>query len=108
MTPVLPSAAPQFLLTISIGYDLHELVEDALLEHPEWAPGFTVSEALGHGSEARLVTASEKVRGHARQMLFKIIAPEAACRAILQLVGETVPGSGAFYWLHPVTEAGEI
>lgn len=99
--------APQ-LLTLIVPWPLAEAVEDLLLAHPELVPGFTASQSDGHGSEVRLVSAAERVRGHARQMRFQLVAEAAEIEQILALLSPRFDGSGIFYWLLPVVEAGRL
>lgn len=96
------------LLTLIVPWALHEAVEDLLLAHPELVPGFTSSRTDGHGSEVRLVSAAERVRGHARQMRFQLVAEATAVEQILALLSPRFVGSGIFYWLLPVVEAGRL
>ena len=96
------------LLTLIVPWAWQEAVEDLLLAHPEMVPGFTATPSNGHGSEARLVSAMERVRGHARQMRFQLVASEAQARQILALLSPRFDNSGIFYWLLPVIEAGRL
>ncbi len=96
------------LLTLIVPWALHEALEDLLLAHPDIVAGFTAAPVDGHGSEARLVTAVERVRGHARQMRFQLATTASGAQRILELLKPRFAGGGVFYWLIPVIEAGHL
>lgn len=98
----------QQLLTLIVPWAVHEAIEDILLAHPDIVPGFVAAPVDGHGSEARLVTAVERVRGHARQMRFQLVLDPAGARQILDLLQARFAGAGVFYWQIPVTAAGRL
>lgn len=100
--------SPHQLLTLIVPWALAEAVEDLLLAHPDIVPGFTSNRTDGHGSEVRLVSAAERVRGHAQRMRFQLLADAAELQQIRALLSPRFDGSGIFYWVTPVVEAGRL
>lgn len=96
------------LLTLIVPLDLAETVEDLLLARPELVSGFTAVQADGHGSELPLLSAEERVSGHAPRCLIQTIAPEATLRTLLDDLKASLPGANLFYWLSPILARGRL
>ena len=60
-------------LTLIAPRQLREELFDYLSEQTDLVTGFTASDAAGHGAEVRLHTAAERVKGHADQVVVRVI-----------------------------------
>ena len=96
------------LLSLTLPNDVVQHVEDLLLSRPDLVPGFTASNADGHGSVVQLVEPGELVAGHAPRTQIRMIGPEDNMRAVLVLLKAQLPRANLFYWLVPVIEMGRL
>ncbi len=96
------------LLSLTLPNDVVQHVEDLLLSRPDLVPGFTASNADGHGSVVQLVEPGELVAGHAPRTQIRMIGPEDNMRAVLALLKTQLPRANLFYWLVPVIEMGRL
>lgn len=96
------------LLSLTLPTGMAQDIEDLLLAHPALVPGFTTSQADGHGSAVRLVEPAELVRGHSPRTQFRLVGSLADMQAILALLKEHYPHANIFYWIVPVLEFGRI
>lgn len=96
------------LLTLIVPLDLAETVEDLLLACPELVDGFTAIRADGHGSALPLLSAEERVSGHAPRCLIQTVATERSLRMLLDQLKAALPGASLHYWLSPILERGHL
>ncbi len=96
------------LLSLTLGNDIAQHVEDLLLSRPDLVPGFTTSQANGHGANVTLVEAAELVSGHAPRTQIRMIGSEAHLRSVLALLKSELPQAKLYYWLVPVIESGHL
>lgn len=96
------------LLSLTLPNDVAQDVEDFLLSRPDLVPGFTASQAEGHGSVIKLVEPGELVSGHSPRTQIRMVGSEAQMRAVLALVKDKLPHANIFYWLMPVIEMGRL
>ena len=90
-------------LTLIAGRELQQELFDYLSEQADVVPGFTASEAAGHGPTVRLPSAAERVRGHADRVLVRIIMEEQAAQRLLERLRAAFAGGHLVYWTAPVT-----
>ncbi|MDP3440021.1 MAG: DUF3240 family protein [Azonexus sp.] len=96
------------LLSLTLPSDVTQLVEDFLLSRPDLVPGFTTSQANGHGAVIPLVAPSELVSGHAPRTHIRMVGNEDDMRHILKLIKSELPNANVFFWLIPVIEMGRL
>jgi hypothetical protein len=95
-------------LTLILPLALEEAVIDTLLEHPEWASGFTSMEVSGHGQAMAHATTSEAVLGRARRIrIVVVLAPDAA-QQLLDLLKSRYPHPEAAYWTTAIHSFGRF
>jgi hypothetical protein len=95
-------------LTLILPLALEEAVIDTLLEHPEWASGFTSMEVSGHGQAMAHATTSEAVLGRARRIrIVVVLAPDAA-QQLLDLLKSRYPHPEAVYWITAIQSFGRF
>ncbi|WP_454625417.1 DUF3240 family protein [Bradyrhizobium cenepequi] len=95
-------------LTLIAARSLRDELFDYLTERRDLVWGFTASEADGHGPNVELQTAAEQVKGHADQMLVRMILTQADAAQLLADMRTAFAGSRLTYWIMPVTEFGLI
>lgn len=95
-------------LTLIAGRSLREELFDYLSEQSDLASGFTASDVAGHGPDVRLQTSAERVRGHADELMVKIILQAQAATELLEGLRTAFAGSRIVYWIMPVSEIGVI
>ncbi|WP_348697956.1 DUF3240 family protein [Duganella fentianensis] len=96
------------LLTLTLPAALEDDVLDFLLDHPEWAGGYTVTEAQGMGRGMRLSSTMEQVQGRRRSRQVAIAGEGAQLRQLLAALAQQIPSSEVSYWLLPMTEFGRL
>lgn len=96
------------LLSLALPVAVEDAVLDVLLAHPDLVPGFTTTRGEGHGAGVSLDTPVERVRGSARRLVVRIVAPRATADAVLVLLREHLTGANLYYWITPVLDAGRI
>lgn len=99
---------PDVLLTLVMPPDVAQHIEDLLLTRPDLVPGFTVTDAEGHGSAIPLTADAELVAGHAPRKCLRTVGPEAAKREALAMIKQELPHANVFYWITPIIEAGHL
>ncbi|MFC0170258.1 DUF3240 family protein [Pseudoduganella danionis] len=101
---------PRFdtLLTLTLPVALEDDVLDFLLDHPQWAGGYTVTDAHGMGRGMRLSTTMEQVQGRRRSKQVAIAGQEQPLRQLLAALAAQIPSSEVSYWLQPLTEFGRL
>jgi hypothetical protein len=95
-------------LTLIAARSLRQELFDYLTERSDLVSGFTASEAAGHGPNVELHTAAERVKGHADQVLLRMILKRADAARLLAGMKMAFAGSRLTYWVMPVTEFGLI
>jgi Protein of unknown function (DUF3240) len=95
-------------LTVVAGREVRDELIDYLAEQPELVPGFTASDAEGHGPTVRLHSVAEQVKGRADRVLVRIILDEAAAAELIVRIEQAFAGSGLAYWTMPVLSSGII
>jgi hypothetical protein len=94
--------------TLIAGREFRQELFDYLSEQTDIVPGFTASDAAGHGPTVRLASAPERVRGHADRVLVRIILEEQAAQRLIERLRAAFAGTHFVYWTAPVTSFGVI
>ncbi|SCB19691.1 Protein of unknown function [Bradyrhizobium shewense] len=95
-------------LTLIVPHLLREEVFDYLTEQTDLVSGFTASHGAGHGTEIRLHTAAERVKGHADQAVVQVVLSSSDAGRLLDRLWVSFAGTKLVYWTIPVTELGTI
>ena len=95
-------------LTLIVPHLLREEVFDYLTEQTDLVSGFTASHGAGHGTEIRLHTAAERVKGHADPAVVHVVLPSRDAGRLLDRLRVAFAGTKLVYWTIPVTELGTI
>ncbi|MDA9524768.1 hypothetical protein XI06_31860 [Bradyrhizobium sp. CCBAU 11434] len=95
-------------LTLIAGRSLRDELFDYLSEQRDLVSGFTASDAAGHGPDVRLQTSAERVKGHADELIVRMILERQAAAQLLERLKAAFLGSRIVYWIVPVSEFGVI
>jgi len=95
-------------LTLITARSLRDELFDYLSEQRELVPGFTSSDVAGHGSDVRLQTSAERVKGHADELMVQTIIHVQEAVRLLERLKTAFEGSRIVYWTTPVSEFGVI
>jgi hypothetical protein len=95
-------------LTLIVPHQLRDELFDCLSEQTHLVSGFTASDAAGHGPEVRLHTAAERVKGHADQVVVRVILQRTDAERLIEQLRISFPGTRLVYWILPVMEFGII
>ena len=95
-------------LTLIAARSLRQELFDYLSEQSDVASGFTASEVAGHGPDVRLQTSEERVKGHADELMVRIILQAQGAAQLLERLKAAFAGSRIVYWIMPVSEFGVI
>ncbi|WP_291858976.1 DUF3240 family protein [Bradyrhizobium sp.] len=95
-------------LTLIAARKLREELFDCLSEQRDLVSGFTASDGAGHGPTVRLQTTTEQVKGHADEVLVRIILERQHAAQLLARLKTAFAGTSLVYWIMPVTEFGVI
>lgn len=95
-------------LTLIAARNLRDELFDYLSEQGDLVSGFNASDAAGHGANVLLQTPSERVKGHADQVLVRIILQRASAERLLERVRVSFAGTNVVYWVMPVIDFGTI
>jgi hypothetical protein len=95
-------------LTLIVPRNLRDELFDFLSEQTDLVSGFTASDAAGHGANVRLHTAAERVKGHADQVVVRVILPGTDAGRLIEQLRISFAGTKLVYWVLPVTEFGII
>ncbi len=98
---------PELCLTLLCPPAIEEKLLDLLLMSPA-APVFTHTTTSAHGLSARSLSQAEQVLGRPRATQIQVIVAAADKAELLEAIRRKCAGSGLYYWLSPVVEAGEI
>ncbi|MBV5270652.1 MAG: DUF3240 family protein [Afipia sp.] len=93
-------------LTLIAARNLREELFDYLNEQRDLVSGFTASDGAGHGPMVRLQTTAEQVKGHADEVLVRIILERQDAVRLLARLKTAFAGTRLVYWIMPVTEFG--
>jgi hypothetical protein len=88
--------------------NLREELFDFFSEQRDLLSGFTASDATGHGPAVRLQSTAEQVKGHADEVLVRIILESRDAAQLLARIKAAFAGTRLVYWIMPVTEFGVI
>ena len=88
--------------------NLREELFDYLSEQRDLVSGFTASNGAGHGPAVRLESTAEQVKGHADEVLVRIILEKQDAAQLLARIRTAFAGTRLVYWIVPVTEFGVI
>jgi len=95
-------------LTLIAALSLRDELFDYLGEQRDLISGFTASDAAGHGPDVRLQTPAEQVKGHADELVVRIILQAQDAAQLLERLKTAFAGSRMVYWIMPVSEFGVI
>ncbi|WP_315702278.1 MULTISPECIES: DUF3240 family protein [unclassified Bradyrhizobium] len=95
-------------LTLVIPQSLRDELFDYFGEQGDLASGFTASAVAGHGPNVRLQTPSERVRGHADEVMVRTILRRQDATQLIQRLKTAFAGSRMVYWIMPVLEFGVV
>lgn len=95
-------------LTLIAGRSLRDELFDYLSEQRDLVSGFTASDAAGHGPDVRLRTSAERVKGHADELMVRMILERQVAAQLLERLKAAFVGSRIVYWIVPVSEFGVI
>lgn len=101
-------SAEPVCLTLIAARSLRDELFDYLIEQSELASGFTASDVAGHGLDVRLQTSTERVRGHADELMVRTILQAQDAAQLIERLRTVFTGSRIVYWLMPVSEFGVI
>ncbi len=87
---------------------LREELFDYLSEQRDLVSGFNASDDAGHGPAVRLRSTAEQVKGHADEVLVRIILERQDAAQLLARIRTAFAGTRLVYWIMPVTEFGVI
>lgn len=79
---------------------------DYLSAQGDLVAGFSASDCAGFGPTVRLPSAPEQVKGHADQVLVRIILEKPQAGELLSRVKTAFAGTRLIYWIVPVSEFG--
>ena len=95
-------------LTLIAARSLRDELFDYLGEQRDLISGFTASDAAGHGPDVRLQTPAEQVKGHADELVVRIILQAQDAAQLLERLKTAFAGSRMVYWIMPVSQFGVI
>jgi hypothetical protein len=96
------------LLTLLFPADIEEVVIDLLLEHPEWAGGFTCALVEGHGAAMQPRDPAERVRGRSRRFQVQIALNQDQASALIAHFRMELANPDVAYWTVPLTRFGRL
>ena len=95
-------------LTLIAARNLRAELFDYLSQQHDLVSGFTASDAAGHGPMVPLQSTAEQVKGHADEVLVRIILERQDAARLLARLKTAFAGTRLVYWIMPVTEFGVI
>jgi hypothetical protein len=95
-------------LTLIAARSLRDELFDYLGEQRDLLSGFTASDVAGHGPDVRLQTSAEQVKGHADELMVRVILLAQDAAQLLERLKTAFAGSRMFYWIMPVSQFGVI
>ncbi len=94
--------------TLVTARSMRQELFDYLSEQSDLTSGFTASDVAGHGPDVRLQTPAEQVKGHADELMVRIILQAQEAAQLLERLKTAFAGSRMVYWIMPVSEFGVI
>lgn len=101
-------SAQRVCLTLIAARSLRAELFDYLSEQRDLASGFTASDVAGHGPDVRLQTSAERVKGHADELMVRIVLQAQAAAQLIERLKTAFAGSRMVYWIMPISEFGVI
>lgn len=95
-------------LTLIAARSLRQELFDYLSEQGDLASGFTASDVAGHGPDVPLQTSAEQVKGHANELMVRLILRAQDAAQLVERLKTAFVGSKIVYWIMPVSEFGVI
>ena len=95
-------------LTLIASRQFRQELFDYLTAQSDLVSGFTASDAAGHGTTVRLLTPAERVKGHADQVLVRIVLAKPDAEQLLVRLKAAFAGSQLVYWIMPVVGFGVV
>lgn len=95
-------------LTLVAGRELRQELFDYLSEQTDLVPGFTASDAAGHGPTIRLHSAAERVKGRADRVMVRIILEDQAAERLIERLRTAFTGTHLMHWATPIALFGVI
>ncbi|MFZ2154971.1 MAG: DUF3240 family protein [Bradyrhizobium sp.] len=95
-------------LTLIAARKLREELFDFLSEQRDLVSGFTASDGAGHGPAVQLHSTTEQVKGHADEVLVRIILERQDAARLLARLKTAFAGTRLVYWIIPVVEFGVV
>ena len=96
------------LLTLLFPADVEETVIDHLLEHPEWARGFTCAQVEGHGAAMQPRDPAERVRGRSRRFQVQLALARGQAEALVTHFRTVQTNPDVVFWMVPLTGFGRM
>jgi hypothetical protein len=96
------------LLTLAIPVSLEDDVLNFLLQHPQWASGFSMVDADGMGQGASLLSTMERVQGRARRTLVLVAGVDADLRELVAALGQEIRNRDVAWWIAPLVAFGRL
>jgi nitrogen regulatory protein PII len=100
--------APLCKLSLVCPREIKSVIADALDEIEAGHAGFTVVDAAGHGPNAALATAGERVQGAMKAAMFILILPRAEVERVLSGIAERCQRRQLAFWTEPVDDYGHL
>jgi len=101
-------SAARVCLTLVAGRELRQELFDYLSEQTDLVPGFTASDAAGHGPTIRLHSAAERVKGRADRVMVRIILEDQAAERLIERLRTAFRGAHLMHWATPIARFGVI
>ncbi len=95
-------------LTLVCHKSMEERLVDHLLEHPEWASGFSVSQIEGHSQKENLPSVLERVRGRSQRIEIRCVMNREDAQALIAHLKTAERNPEIAYWITPVIEFGRL
>ncbi len=95
------------MVSITAPRALEEALCEQLLEHPDWASGFTLWHAEGHGQQTKL-SPPEQVRGRAARSMVQIVLEAGRAQELIAHLRERFPKPDVYWWIVPINENGRL
>jgi hypothetical protein len=100
--------APLCKLTLVCPREIKPVIADALDSLEPAVPGYTVVDAQGHGPDAALSSAGERVQGAMRTAVFLLILTKDEADRVLAALPEKCRRRQIAFWIEPVNDYGRL
>jgi hypothetical protein len=94
-------------LTLVFPPAIEEALVETLIGAPQ-APGFTVLQAEGHGSDFLHASTAEQVRGSIDRRIVWVVIESPALQPLLETIRGRVRSQDIVWWTEPVLERGRL